>query len=558
LQIHRDTLNSPMLRSRQALLAVLLGAAIIPYFLNLGVSSIWDANEAFYAQTPREMIEARDYVTPSFNFQLRMNKPVLSYWNVALSYHLFGISEWSERLPIAIGAFVMIGSAFGLGRLLGGTIAGLLAALVLASSPRIMLLARRIIIDVHITMWMGLVLLLFALAETRPQRRRVYLCLMYVAAGFGVLTKGPVAVFLPALVFSIYLASQKRLGDIRHMMLPTGAAISLAIVVPWYYFVYRVHGWEYIGSFIFGENLGRYAAAVGAQSRGILFYIPVMLADLFPWSLMIPASIWWAMHDSRENRAARLLVVWIGVIVVFFSLSGTKEDLYILPIVPAEAALIGAMVAKAVGGPVPGVFDKAHGAALTWSAAATAVLLAATGSVTLWVFVVAERYSLAGATLVGAAAFAGGAAGLLWLIRGRLFTSVAAMAASAVVMIWCIVLITLPDFERYKPVRPFSRIIQSRASIGAIVGSYKFSLPSMVFYLRRPVMEVVLPDHLRAVFYSSSDVYFIMAEDEYKSIKDRLPTETYVLARQQMFDIKARNFLDGSELPQFVLVSNRE
>ena len=93
-----------MLRSRQALLAVLLGAAIIPYFLNLGVSSIWDANEAFYAQTPREMIEAGDYVTPSFNFQLRMNKPVLSYWNVAASYHLFGISEWSERLPIAIGA----------------------------------------------------------------------------------------------------------------------------------------------------------------------------------------------------------------------------------------------------------------------------------------------------------------------------------------------------------------------------------------------------------------------------------------------------------------------
>src|SRR5688572_22845526 len=333
-------------RLRDTLLAVLLAAAVLAYFLNLGVSSIWDANEAFYAQTPREMIEAGDYVTPSFNFQLRMNKPVLSYWNVAASYHLFGISEWSERLPIAIGAAVIIATAFGLGSLLGSTFAGLMAALVLATSPRLVLLARRIIIDVHITMWTGLVLLCFALADTRPQRR-LYLSLMYVAAGFGVLTKGPVAVFLPALVFFIYLASQKRLGDLRHMMLPTGATISLAIVVPWYYFVYRVHGWEYIGSFIFGENLGRYAAAVGAQSRGILFYIPVMLADLFPWSAMIPASIWWAMHDSRENRAARLLVVWIGVIVVFFSLSGTKEDLYILPIVPAEAALVGAMVAKA-------------------------------------------------------------------------------------------------------------------------------------------------------------------------------------------------------------------
>ena len=70
---------------------------------------------------------------------------------------------------------------------------------------------------------------------------------MYVAAGFGVLTKGPVAVFLPAVVFFIYLASQKRLGDLRHMMLPTGALISLAIVVPWYYLLYREHGWEYIG-----------------------------------------------------------------------------------------------------------------------------------------------------------------------------------------------------------------------------------------------------------------------------------------------------------------------
>ena len=538
-------------RSKHTLLAALLLAAVVPYFLNLGVSSIWDANEAFYAQTPREMIETGDYVTPSFNFQLRMNKPVLSYWNVAASYRLFGISEWSERLPIALGAFVIIGTAFGLGRLLSGTFGGLLAALVLATSPRLLLLARRIIIDIHITMWMGLVLLCFALAETRPQRRRLYLCLMYVAAGFGVLTKGPVAVFLPAVVFFIYLASQKRLGDLRHMLLPTGAVISLAIVVPWYYLLYREHGWEYIGSFIFGENLGRYAEAVGEQSRGLLFYIPVMLADLFPWSLMIPLALWWAIRYHRRDRVARLLVVWIAVVVVFFSLSGTKEDLYILPIVTAEAALIGAMLATAVE-------DVAAIRPIAWSAAATAVLLLTTGSGALWFFAIVRRYALEGAAFVGAVAAVGGAVALVWLLRRNLLASVATIVTSLAVIAWCVVLCTLPDFERYKPVKPFSDIIRSRASIGAIVGSYKFSLPSMVFYLHRPVMEVVLPDHLRAVFYSSSDVYFIMAEDEYDSVKDRLPVDTYVLARQQMFDLKPRNFLEGSELPRFVLVSNRD
>lgn len=536
---------------RKTLLVVLLIAATVPYLVNLGVSSIWDANEAFYAQTPREMMSAGDYVTPSFNFQLRMNKPVLSYWNVAASYQLFGVSEKSERLPIAMGGLAIIATAFALGRLLGGTFAGLLSALVLATSPRLLLLARRIIIDIHITMWTGLVLLFFALSEAKPAHRRVYLILMYVAAGFGVLTKGPIAVFLPALVFFLYLASQKRLRDLRHMMLPAGAVISLSIVLPWYYFLYREHGWEYIGAFIFGENLGRYAEAVGEQSRGVLFYPPVMLGDLFPWSLLIPVALWWAVRERFENRTARLLVIWIVVIVAFFSLSGTKEDLYILPIVTAEAALIGAMLAAAINGaPVT--------RPATWFTSATALLLLAAGIGLFWVFAVSQHYALNGGAAAGATAIVGGAAALAATLRRRLFAAAATVAAAVVIINWCVVLCTLPDFERYKPVRPFADIIRSRATVGAIVGSYKFALPSMVFYLNRPIMEVVLPDHLRAVFYSSSDIYFVMPAIEYESVKDRLPVRTYVLARQQMFDLKPRNFVEGSELPQFVLVSNRE
>ena len=537
--------------SREKLLLALLVAAVIPYFVNLGASSIWDANEAFYAQTPREMMDSGDYVTPSFNFQLRMNKPVLSYWQVAASYHLFGVSEWSERLPIAIGGLVIVATGFLLGRLLGGTTAGLFAALVLAASPRLLLLARRIIIDIHITMWTGLVLLFFALAEVTPARRKLYLCAMYVAAGFGVLTKGPVAVFLPALVFFIYLLSQKRLGDLRRMMLPAGALISLSIVVPWYYLLYREHGWEYIGAFIFGENLGRYAEAVGEQSRGVLFYLPVMLADLFPWSLLIPVAIWWAVRDQWQQPVARLLVIWIAAIVGFFSFSGTKEDLYVLPIVAAEAALVGAMLARALD---DGYLSKA----VLWAIGLTGVLLTIAGGGTVWAFAIADRYSLAGASAVGAIALAGGLAAIGSVARRRLLTSASAVLISLVMICWCLVLSVLPDFERYKPVRPFSEIIRSRASLGAIVGSYKFALPSMVFYLQRPVMEVVLPDHLRAVFHSSGDVYFLMTEHEYLAIKETLPVETYVLARQPMFDLKPKNFLEGSELPEFVLVSNRD
>ena len=88
-----------------------------------------------------------------------------------------------------------------------------------------------------------------------------------------------------------------------------------------------------------------------ASSRAaLLFYLPVMLADLFPWSLLIPLALWWAFRERTRTAWRGCCSIWMAAIVVFFSFSGTKEDLYILPIVTAEAALIGAMLAKAVDG----------------------------------------------------------------------------------------------------------------------------------------------------------------------------------------------------------------
>src|SRR5215208_5230190 len=109
----------------------MLALAIAPYFINLGVSSLWDSNEAFYAETPREMLASGDYLNPSFNFKPRFNKPPLCYWIVAGFYKIFGVSETAERLPLALGAVVMIATAFFLGRLAYSTEAGLLAAIAL-------------------------------------------------------------------------------------------------------------------------------------------------------------------------------------------------------------------------------------------------------------------------------------------------------------------------------------------------------------------------------------------------------------------------------------------
>src|SRR6185436_10995091 len=160
-----------------------------------------------------------------FNYEPRVNKPVLSYWIVAAFYRLFGVSVGVERLAIALGAMIMIATAFALARAASdddqsGLDAGLWAAIGLAIAPRLLMFARRIFIDVYISMFMGLTLLFFTLSERHPERRRMYLLLMYVAVGLGVLTKGPVAAALPGLVFALYLLVHRQLGRVRSMRLP--------------------------------------------------------------------------------------------------------------------------------------------------------------------------------------------------------------------------------------------------------------------------------------------------------------------------------------------------
>jgi len=332
----------------------LLYAAAVVFFLNLGANSIWDANEAFYVETPRQMVETSDYVTPWFNGQERLNKPVLSYWIVAAFYKVLGVSVTAERVAIALGALGILIATGLIGRTLRSPAAGVLAALLLATAPRFVHFARRNMIDIYVTLFMAIALAAFVHAIQRPAERRASWLLMYTAIGLGVLTKGPVAVVLPALVIGLWLLIERRLSDVRHMSLPLGALIILAIVVPWYAALHGRYGWDPIWTFFVGENLGRFAQAM-TTDRSPAFFVGVLFGDiLMPWAPVLLVPLWsgWrrAPDESPSASIRRLLWLWIVVIVAAFSFSASKEDLYILPVAPAAAALIAdALLASGMG-----------------------------------------------------------------------------------------------------------------------------------------------------------------------------------------------------------------
>jgi len=555
---------------RRVFLFVLLAAAVAPYFLNLGATSIVDANEAFYAETPREMIESGNFISPTFNYEPRLNKPPLSYWVVAAFYQVAGVSLGAARVPIALGAMVMLVTAWLLGRQAFSARAGLIAAATLAATPRMLLFSRRIIIDVYTAMFLGLTLLAFLMAERQPEHRRRWLIAMYVAVGLGVLTKGPVAVVVPALVFLAYLGITRQLASIGRLMLPAGALIVAAIVVPYYAALYVQEGWDAIASFLFLENLARYTEGVGAPDRGPFFYLPVVFTDLyFPWSLALPAALalvpWRAGARRRDGEgpaagpvpasraSARLLLgLWIVVIVVFFSLSNGQQDLYALPFIVAGAALVGGVV----DGWLAGTLGRALDRAVTWSVAAGALALALIAVAAVWFAGVGgARLSLAGVGPAGVLLAVGAVSALAALARRARGAAAVLLLGAMIAVQWVLVLRALPDFERYKPVPHLANAVLAIAPRPSAVGTFRIAAPSLVFYLRRHVDQLFADEELAAFFAAHPDGVCVMPGADYARVRTRLAVPTRVIASGLRVEVRVGDILARRPLPEVVLVA---
>ena len=589
---------------RVPVLIVCLAAAVSLYFVDLDGSSIWDANEAFYVETPREMLERGDYVSPMFNYEPRLNKPILSYWIVAGFYHLFGVSVAVQRVPIALGAIVLIAVAFCLARAgwpsvnsrlatpnlqispppvaagspksevaalnlgvgswrLGvDTLAGLYAALGLAVSPRLVMFARRIFIDIYASMFAALTLLFFALSERYPERRRLFLILMYVSTGLGVLTKGPVFALLPGLVFALYLLAHRELDRVRDMMLPSGVVIVLAIVLPWYVALYQRDGWTYIEAFVFGENFARYTEGLGVNAeRGPLFYLPVVFSDSFPLSVLLLASAanwvadWRASAGAVRDPAVRvrtLLWLWVLTIVVFFSISAAKQDLYIFPIVPAVAALGAVALLR-----VAAYAQRPRLVQVSIAVAGVVVLVVGVGVIYLFSGNGAV-YAVRGAVLLGTlAAFGGIATIVLAALRRSSSAMVTALAALAA-MNWVFVTRVLPSFEAYKPVPALARVLAQRLKQDDVVATYNVALPSLVYYVRRHIEMAYDPAPIRA-FLESADTpaYVVLSRLDYDYIQQITSARTCIVSTHPTFDVKLRNILARDRLPEILLITNK-
>ena len=403
--------------------------------------------------------------------------------------------------------------------------------------------SRRIFIDIWISVFMAMTLTFFALSERFPERRRLLLILMYVSVGLGVLTKGPIAAVLPAIVFAGYLIACRELRRARTMMIPQGVLIVVAIVAPWYIALYQRDGWTDIVSFFIGENVGRYTTGIGFQSpRGPAFYLPVVFADAFPLSLFLIAAgvLWWRDRTSHvacehvARRTSHLLWLWIVVIVAFFSFSHDKQDLYILPVVPAVAALGAAAIARREQIP-----------RIVWGTSLLlALLLAAAGTAMLYVIQSpGQVYRLEGARLLGAVAAVGGILSAMLVMARRVMGGLVAALITLLAANWLLVAKILPGLEPHKPVPALTAFLRPRATPQDVLATYNVALPSLVFYLQRHVNVYYAPEPFVNDASATQRMFGVLSENDYAALQDRIGAKTCVVHRVPAFEMKLKQVL---------------
>lgn len=548
-------------------LRVLLVPAVLLLFFGLGANTIWDANEAFYVDTPRQMVLSGDYVNPEFNGEPRMNKPVLSYWIVAGLYHLFGISVTVERFGIALGALGILLATWLCGRALRSSRTGWLAVLIVITAPRFVMFSRRIFIDIWVTMFMALTIGCFLLAERHPERRRWWLGLMYVAIGLGVLTKGPVALVFPAAAIGLWLIVERRLSDITKLWVIPGVLIVLAINLPWWWTIYAQHGIEPVQAFWLGENFGRYTESMQPSERDVFFYVPVVIGELFPWSLFVIAglasgavALWARLRpegaadvflSSGDSAVRRFLLIWVAVLVGVFSFSETKQDLYVFPIVPALAALAADVI----------LGSRDRGVRVRQMLVATAALLAVGGAGVAMLFgSMAQTHRLAGSDALAMTLVAGSVLVVVLAWKQRVPDAILGLAGTMVVANYIFVLVSLPAVEAYKPVVPMVRTIEARTRAGEpppVVAHYITSLPSFTYYLGRPVEGYFDLPTLLARARVAPEMYILMRPHEYADFERAVQDQslaTCIVQRQTLFEAKLKLVLDGTPWPEVYLV----
>lgn len=500
-------------------LIVLIFAAAIYIGCMISPPSLMDDVDAVQAQIARNMLTSGDWVTARLDGVAYMEKAPLIYWMIAACYKIFGVHDWSARIPVVISAIALAWLTTAFGMWAFGKRAGFYAGLVISTCVGLFLFTRIQIPDVMVAASMALSMWAFlrAIDDDEPHPK-TWAFVFAATLGASLLLKSLIGVVFPVAACVIYVLVTRQFSVWRRLRPFTGLLIIVAIAAPWHmlatlrnppYFDLTFHSapGEYHGFlwfFVMNEQVLRFLNLRYPRDYNTVPRIWFWLFHfiwLFPWSVYFPAVLKLSFRPRDRAGKTRLLALcWTGFILVFFTFSTTQEY-YSMPCYPALALLLGSAMAEG-------------GAWVRWGTRVLSVILAccAIAAGTLWVMtrgipaagdissalshnpgaytlslghiedLTLQSFAYLRAPLLAAAiAFLIGAIGTIRANGRRAFLAAAVMS----VLFFQAARMALVVFDPFLSSRPLAEALMSAPPGKLIVDHHYYTFSSVFFYTNR-------------------------------------------------------------------------
>jgi 4-amino-4-deoxy-L-arabinose transferase-like glycosyltransferase len=283
-------------------------------------------------------------------------KAPLHYWAVALSYGLFGANAFSTRLPVALSMAGLALLVYSFARRYFGERAGLYSGLVVFTGAGFFLFTRIMIPEGIYALEFTAIFYLFLRGSTGTlEPRRAYWSVAALTA-LAMLTRGLIGVIFPVAIIGLFIVLTRGWNRWRELRLFSSSLIFLAIAAPWHILA-SLRANTFFWSYFINEHFKR---AVGAryppdyEAVPLWLWLTAHLIWFFPWSLFVlgilnglPKPRTWRTLPP-EGQARLLLVIWMGFILFFFSMTfGSRMEYYSFGAWPAIAILLGSGLAQA-------------------------------------------------------------------------------------------------------------------------------------------------------------------------------------------------------------------
>lgn len=319
---------------------------LVFYTAWLGSYPFFTPDEGRYAEVAREMVATGDYITPKVNGVSFLDKPIFYYWLQAAAIKLLGVSEWAVRLFPALFGVLGCLMTYICGRQLFNRRAGLLAAFILGTSPLYFGAAHYANLDLEVAVLISCSLLCIITALQHPLRIRLYFLFgAYGFAGLAFLTKGLIGIAFPLIITTVWVACLGHWDLTKRAHLIKGFCLIAVIALPWYALAQRANP-DFLHYFFVTQQMTRFLSKAEFNNKmPFWFYLPVILVGFLPWTLFLFQAlikhIRMVSRSHYQHAAESFLLLWVLIILVFFSVPRSKIITYILPIFPALALLTG-------------------------------------------------------------------------------------------------------------------------------------------------------------------------------------------------------------------------